>query len=177
MGPLRDLLVDLGYLAYSHRAVPREQVRLLGEILAMDRSDHSHHYLPTSHSIQLESITSKRIWELLADARSLGMPLVEAGKQSRPVTLHREAAEFALDLGRSADGLVLRPQVSVGDGQPVLAASRLLGSPAHGIAWWQETTQAAPTSTRTLRLGRLATRSTTRCAGSCTSSHCGSAAR
>ena len=64
----------------------------------------------------------------------MGLPLIQAGRNALPVTLHAEAADLALDASRSTPGLMLRPELRVGEERPALDATLLVGSPAHGIA-------------------------------------------
>jgi len=146
---------NVGYRSYSRRGIAPECLRLLTEIMAMDSSGPSAYYGGASHAIYLESIASRRIWDLLAEARDLGLPLVHAGKQAPPVTVCDDTADLVLDLSRSATGLALRSQVTVGRERPALEAALLLGDPVHGIAWWQADGEPEPRPNSGLRLARF----------------------
>ncbi|MBA3294146.1 MAG: DEAD/DEAH box helicase [Geodermatophilaceae bacterium] len=146
---------SVGYLSYSRRDIAPEYLRLLTEIMAMDSSGPSAYYGGASHAIYLESLASRRIWDLLAEARDIGMPLVHAGKQAPPVAVYDDDADLVLDLSRSATGLVLRSQVIVGRERPALDAALLLGDPVHGIAWWQADGELEPRPNSGLRLARF----------------------
>jgi hypothetical protein len=146
---------NIGYVSCSRRGLAPEHLRLFNEILAMDSSRSSTYYGGPSRAIYLESIDSRRIWDLLAEAGTLGLPLVHAGRRALPVTLYPEAADLVMDVSRSRRGLILRPQIRVGEERPTLDAALLLGNPAHGIAWWQAAGEDAPLPTSSLRLARL----------------------
>jgi len=65
------------------------------------------------------------------------LPLVQAGKDSSPVSVFREPAEVGLDLRRIDGSLDLRAHITAGGERLRPGWSMLLGEPAHGIAWWQ----------------------------------------
>jgi len=148
---------NLSYLGYSRRGIPCEHLRLLSEIMAMDSSGPSVYYGGTNQAIYLETLSSRRLWDLFAEARDVGLPLVHASKQALPVTVHRDAADLILDVTRSATGLVLRSDVVAGRERPSRDAALLLGDPAHGIAWWQTDCEAEPRPNSGLRLARFTT--------------------
>ncbi len=64
------------------------------------------------------------------------MPLVQSGRPARPVTLHTSLAEAALDVRRDGSGLRLQPRVTVDDRAVYLDGALLIGTPVHGVAWW-----------------------------------------
>ncbi len=148
---------NIGYVSYSLRGIAPEHLRLLNEIMAMDSSSSLSYYGGASRTIALESIGSRRIWDLLDEARTLGLPLVQAGRKAPPVTLYPEAADLVMDARRDAPGLMLRPQLRVGAERPAPEATLLVGSPAHGIAWWQAETEDAAQPYQRLRLARVST--------------------
>ncbi len=139
------------------------QRRLLEEIRAL--STVSTRYVGSyaasgygGQTITLDTIASRRLWDVLNEARALGLPLVQPGKHAPPVHVAAEPAEVALVVRRSAEGLAVEPRISV-EGRRVLpSSSLLLGDPAHGIAWWQHVDEpAAGQNNRRLRLAPLAT--------------------
>src|SRR5262249_49847921 len=133
-------------------------VRLLGEILRLAPSGAGDYYYGyAQQTVYLESITSRRIWDVLAEARELGLPLVLAGPRGRAVALAAEPARLSLQVARTGSDLDLEPRIEVAGAPVELGASVLLGEPAHGIAWWQVQgePEAAPKD-RVLRLAPLA---------------------
>jgi superfamily II DNA or RNA helicase len=148
---------NLGYARYSRSPMHARHLRLLGEILHLASGTSSGYYGYHQQTLFLESIPSRRIWDLLAEARELGLPLVQAGNRATPVTLHAGPARLSLAVGRAVSGLDLEPRITVDGTQVVLAASLLLGEPAHGIAWWQTPDEPEPQPKhRVLRLAPLA---------------------
>jgi len=152
---------NLGYARYSRSATHARHVRLLGEILHLASGSFSGYYGYDGYHSQptlfLETVSSRRIWDLLAEARELGLPLVQAGSRATPVVLHAGSARPSLQVARAASGLDLEPRIEVDGTQVVLASSLLLGEPAHGIAWWQTMDEPEPQPKhRILRLARLA---------------------
>ena len=149
---------DLDYGSYSRRhQVPPEHLQLLEEIRAMGSAGAQPYYGSQNAAIQLESIASKRIWDLLCEARALGLPLVQTGKLAHPVTLSREPAALVLDMSRNRKGLVVQPEVVVGEQRPSPEASLLLGNPAHVIAWWRCAGSGPTAPSPSLRLAAFAT--------------------
>ncbi len=147
----------LGYNHYARSPVHARHRRLLGEILQLASGASSGYYGHLQHTVFLESISSRRIWDLLDEARELGLPLVQAGSRAAPVILHAGPARPSLAVGRAASGLDLEPRIVVDGTQVLLAASLLLGEPAHGIAWWQTPDEPEPQpKCRILRLAPLA---------------------
>jgi superfamily II DNA or RNA helicase len=104
-------------------------------------------------AVWLESISSRRVWDLLRQAQELGLPLVGAGRRAGPVSLEAAEAELVLDLSRTGRGLRLTPGLRVGVEQIPLPSSRLVGSPAHGVAWWDGPAASSPAPA--LHLARL----------------------
>jgi superfamily II DNA or RNA helicase len=148
---------SLDYLAYRGRNARRatNKVLVLKELLALSRvAGNRSSWGYTEEVVKLESINSRRLWDLLLEARDLGVPLLQAGRATVPVTLHRKPAQVAMDLTRGRSGLSLQAQLSF-DGEPLSPEmSLLIGHPAHGIAWWSEGTQSSPSR---LSLAPLAT--------------------
>jgi hypothetical protein len=85
---------------------------------------------------------SRRVWDLLREARDLQVPLLGTARRSPPVTLHPSAAAFSLDVRRAGGGLDVHPHVEVDGHQVPLASALLVGRPAHGLAWWDDAAAA-----------------------------------
>jgi superfamily II DNA or RNA helicase len=136
-------------MAYAgSTATSARHLRLLKEIHALYSS------APGFYGYQrdvpfLEAAPSRRIWDLLAEATELGLPLVQPGRGSPPVVLSTTPAEPFLEIGRSPSGLSVVPKIILDGAGLDLAAAVLIGDPAHGIAWWDG---AAPARARALHL-------------------------
>ncbi|HEX3981780.1 MAG TPA: SNF2-related protein [Acidimicrobiales bacterium] len=136
---------NLEYLSYGRARNPRvgEQIALAQELLALSRlSTRQTRYSYHDDVVWLEAINSRRLWDLLGEARDRGLPLIQAGRRADPVTIHSIPATVTLDVSRSDLGLRLQAQVTVDDEPVPLASSVLIGTPVHGIAWWDEPTAA-----------------------------------
>jgi superfamily II DNA or RNA helicase len=115
-----------------------ERLSVVKELLALSRLSPHRYYGQAEPEVRLEAINSRRLWDLLREARDLQVPLLSSARQSRPVTLRSALAVATLDVTRVGTDLRLRPYVDVGDEHVRLASSVLLGRPAHGLAWWDE---------------------------------------
>jgi superfamily II DNA or RNA helicase len=114
-----------------------EQIALLKELLALSRVQVSRYYSRyNDEGVWLESINSRRVWDLLAEAEVLGLPLVGAGRRPSHVTLCPVRGEARMDVTRTPEGIDIQPRVVVGDIEVPTGTALLVGSPAHGIAWW-----------------------------------------
>jgi superfamily II DNA or RNA helicase len=116
------------------------QVALLREILALANLSSSRRYYSSDDAVWLESISSRRIWDLFDEAQGLGIPLVCAGREGAPAVVHRADAVPVLDASTGAKGITLRPLLEVEGAEvpfpdgPWLA----VGDPPHGIAWLEQ---------------------------------------
>jgi superfamily II DNA or RNA helicase len=148
---------NLSYARHSLSGSYARHVRLLEELLKLAAQNSSGYYYHHQPTVLLESIRSRRVWDLLAEARELGLPLVQAGKRATPVTLFAEPAQVSVAVRRDTAGLELEPRLVAGGAEVVPGSSLLLGEPAHGIAWWQTPDEAEPQPRdRVLRLAPLA---------------------
>ena len=149
----------LDYFAYGRRRSARfdAQLQLLKELLALSQVSASRpgQWGYQDETVRLEAIASRRLWDLLGEARALGLPLIQAGRGARPVTLLPAAAEVTIDVTRTATGLRAEPRIGSDTLRLPLETSMLIGRPAHGIAWWDELT-APSGGTQTGGLGLAA---------------------
>ncbi len=142
---------NIDYLAGGRGRVRQatEQLLVIKELLALSRlASRRSYYSYNDDMVSLEAINSRRLWDLLGEARDLRLPMVQAGRHAQPVTLHRSTAAPALDVTRSDAALRLRPRIAIDDHDIELASSLLIGSPAHGIAWWNDRSPAATEAPR-----------------------------
>ena len=149
---------SLGYAQIGHGARGERHRRLLNEILLLSRSAERHYYgYHQQATVFLDDFPSRRIWDLLAEAEEIGLPLVAAGKASAPVTIARAPARVSLQANRTGDGLELVPALMVDSVAVAAQCSVLLGQPPHGVAWWGVHNGPVPAAKdRVLRLASLA---------------------
>ncbi len=127
-------LDHLGY-GTANSARLRHDIALLKELRAL-------HGLwvppyPYHDDVWLESVGSRRLWGLLGDAEQAGMPLLCAGRGDLPVQLAATPVEAAVDVTRHGDELRVRPRLVAGPDEVAEGRMVWIGSPAHGLAWWQ----------------------------------------
>jgi superfamily II DNA or RNA helicase len=120
------------------RADP-QHLRLLSELATMDASGYGGYggYDGRAQTLHLDTVPTRRVWDLFAEAGTLGLPLVLAGKGNGAVNLSADAATLSVDVSRDGDELVVTPVVTAGDERPLDGGFLLIGTPAHGIAWWR----------------------------------------
>jgi superfamily II DNA or RNA helicase len=152
---------NLDYFRYGPTKTPQaaERLLLVKEILALSRlTNRRSIYSYSDEVVRLETINSRRLWDLLGEARALGLPLLQSGRNAQPITFLPTPVAVTIDVTRVEAGLRVEPRIGI-ENQPLpLERSMLIGSPAHGIAWWDE----PPSSTRSthalgLGLAALAT--------------------
>jgi superfamily II DNA or RNA helicase len=132
---------SLDYFRYGPAQTPRaaEQLQLVKELLALSRlTSRRSVYSYSDEVVRLETINSRRLWDLLGEARAVGLPLLQSGRNARPVTFLPTDAEVTIDVTRAESGLRVEPRIGTKDQHLPLETSMLIGSPAHGIAWWDE---------------------------------------
>jgi superfamily II DNA or RNA helicase len=149
---------SLGYSRYGRGPAAERHRQLLHEIVMLSVSgDDRHYYGYPQHAIFLDEFESRRIWDLLAEAEEIGLPLVPAGKSAAAVTMSRESARMSVRADRVDDELVLVPTLLVDDVPVAPECSALVGQPAHGLVWWGGRGDPAPQPRdRVLRFAPLA---------------------
>lgn len=148
---------NLGYAFYGRTAPDQRHRRLLNEIRLLSVVDEQHYYGYGKQAIYLDEFASRRIWDLLAEAVEIGLPLVQAGKTAGPVTVGRTSVRVSVRVERIDGALTLSPELT-DEGVPVAPeCAVLVGQPAHGIGWWGVRGEPEPTARdRVLRLAPLA---------------------
>jgi superfamily II DNA or RNA helicase len=137
---------SLEYFSYGRRRSARfgEQLLVVKELLALSRlSGGQNTYSYTDEVVRLEAINSRRLWDLLGEARGLGIPLIQAGRPAQPLAFLPTVAAVTIDVTRTGSGLRAQPRIGTDAVDLPLETSMLIGRPAHGIAWWDGT---GPTS-------------------------------
>ncbi len=156
--------VDYLGTSWFRRSIPVSHIPVLKElralaVLAVSHSSYSSYSSHSNEDVWLDEIASRRVWDLLGEAQRVGLPLVGAGRTAVPVTVHRAEAELFLDATATPDasGVVLQPRLSVGAlDVPVLAGASLpIGTPPHGIAWWDGAARRSSAETPPLSFARL----------------------
>ncbi len=151
-------------LAYSFRSgSPRTRghVDLLRELLALaDAEKHDpygyRYYGSAQRVLYLDEFRSPRVWDILSDAQEAGLPMVQGSRATSLVTVAAQPVQFSVRADRDDTGLRLRPVLA--DGAEIIdpGTSILVGSPAHGIAWWATTGQVSTKDPVMLRIAPLA---------------------
>ena len=125
-------------LAYRRGGFRADHVRLLRAMQLVDATSTGGFGRHDDQWVYLDSFDLPVLWELLAEAQRTALPLVQAGRTERPVTISPAPAEVSLDVHGSEDGLRLSGSVVV-DGHAVgLERFGFIGSEPHGIYWWPE---------------------------------------
>jgi superfamily II DNA or RNA helicase len=140
-------------------AVADQHRRILKEILLLSTAgdrQYGYGYRTAPAVIPLDTFGSRRIWDLLAEAEELGLPLVQAGRPVRPVVVCRTPVQMIIRAERVDGDLVLAPELGV-DGMLITPGSAILiGHPAHGVVFWQPPRPSESASTgRVLRLAAV----------------------
>ncbi|MGH9045348.1 MAG: SNF2-related protein, partial [Acidimicrobiales bacterium] len=131
----------LEYFTYGRSVRHRtaEHLRVLTELLGLSRlSSRGYYYSARPDAVWLQTINSRRLWDLLIEARDLQLPLLGSGRNPLPVDLRPRPARVTIDVTRADSGLELRPEVRSDDEDVPLASSLLIGESGHGIAWCRD---------------------------------------
>lgn len=148
---------SLGYHYQRRNSQGERHQRLLTEIVMLSSVGERQYYGYGKQVIHLDEFASRRIWDLLAEAEQIGLPLVQAGKSAGPVSISRAPVRASIRAERVDGALMLRPEL-LADGVPVAPdCAVLVGQPAHGIGWWGVRGAPEPSAReRVLRLAPLA---------------------
>lgn len=134
---------NLDYFNYriSRSAHATERLLLVKEVLALSRlASRRISYGHSDEAVMLEGINSRRLWDLLGEARTLGLPMLQSGRNAEPITLASEPVTVTIDVIRGKSGLRVQPRIET-DGVILAPGNSLfIGSPAHAVAWWAEPT-------------------------------------
>jgi superfamily II DNA or RNA helicase len=136
-------------------AAAKRQLRLLHELLLLATDPKTMYYgYGRENVLWLETVPTRRVWDLLGEATEAGLPLVQADRHGSPVVVCSAGATPALHVRRTDAGLELAARLEAGD-RPVPGDSLLLlGRPRHGVAWWDPTPSSSG-ATRSLRLAPI----------------------
>jgi superfamily II DNA or RNA helicase len=149
--------LEYAYVPASPRAQHRVDLLLELSSLAavdvqLDPRGYSY-YGSTQRVIYLDQFYSRRVWDVLAEAREAGLPFVESGKAATPISVSARPVRFSVRADRADADLRLRPVLLHGADVIDPARSVMIGDPAHGVAWWGVLEQDDP---ETLRLAPTA---------------------
>jgi superfamily II DNA or RNA helicase len=129
----------LGYTTLRSPEARRHR-QLLSEMLALYNSAassfHYGGYGYQQQSVFLDAVPSRRMWDLLAEARDAGLPLVQAGRGAGAVVVGRWPVEMSFNADRVDGDLTLTPRLMDEDTRIAAECTLLIGEPAHGLAWW-----------------------------------------
>ncbi|MBJ7608125.1 MAG: DEAD/DEAH box helicase [Candidatus Dormibacteraeota bacterium] len=127
---------SLEYRSAVLNNVPPEQVQVLRDILALHHNSRYGSFAP-GQQVYVDALQSRRVWDVLADAQSLGLPLLMAGHGEERVVMSDAMAIASLDVTNQGGSLTVAPSIMVGEQRIAPGASLLIGHPsAHGVAWW-----------------------------------------
>lgn len=99
----------------------------------------------------LEAFESRRFWDLLRDARDMGVVLLSDLRPPRPIDVVSDPIDVVVDVRERNGDLELRTML-VGRDVGATRAATVIGQPAHGVLWWD-----GETGKSTMHLGTLAT--------------------
>lgn len=106
-------------------------------------------YATTGRWINAEKIDSALLWQLLEQARQVGIQFV-GSRKATTVTV-RHGATVGLDMLAQTDGgLHLRPRAEADGVALDPAAIGMLGAPSHGLFWWDGGKANEPSLQKTL---------------------------
>ena len=148
-----------GYVPDSPRA--QHHVDLLAELLALADDEggdpYGYRYYGSGQRIvYLDEFRSRRVWDVLTEAREAGLPLVQSGRAASPVQVSARPVRLAMRADRVAADLRLRPTLVDGAARIDPEKLVMVGQPAHGVAWWGTTGPGSSTDSGTLRLAPVA---------------------
>ncbi len=139
------------YYGYQAEAFRPEQVRWMRTFAAIYAIEGSQ---VTSTHLPLDQFHSPLLWQLLAEARDIGVALV-AAKSGDAVVIH-DPVSISMDLRAHDGGLRLAPHVAL-SGETISPDHRslgMIGQPGHGVFWWDPST--GPGTTTASRVFHLA---------------------
>jgi superfamily II DNA or RNA helicase len=116
-------------------SLDRGQLRVLSALHALQYAARPY-YATAAPWLPIDAFPDRALWDLLADAANVGLPLVSAAAQQDPVLVSSLPAGLELDIRRVSDGLTLRPTVLLGDEPLARGTFAFIGNPAHGIYTW-----------------------------------------
>ena len=108
---------------------------IVRELLAVSRVSRPQSYA-YHDDVWLEDIASRRLWDILRDARDAGVPLLSSTRPPHSVTVESVPAVVMMDVRRREADVALEPSIDVSDVRVPTDSSRLIGDPAHGVVWW-----------------------------------------
>jgi superfamily II DNA or RNA helicase len=135
----------LDYFSYRMSRTPRSQEHLavLKELRALSRlATGASSWGYSNEVVSLESISSRRLWDVLGAARAAGIPMMLPGRPGEPVTIITETVSVTLNVSRDESGLLVVPRLDVGGANLAVQHGLFIGNPAHGLAFWTLTSGA-----------------------------------
>ena len=112
-----------------------ERRGLLMELLMLGMNGREH-YGSAPNVIELTSVRSRRIWDVLAEAEEMGLAMTRAGQSTGPVLVSREPVRLTVQAQRQGADIVMTPALAAGNEVIDRDNQVLIGSPAHGVIWW-----------------------------------------
>ncbi len=137
--------VDRGWYGQGYQERTSERVAVARELLVLSRLSSptsAYRYSSGDEAVWLDSFASRRVWDLLRQATDVGVPLLRAGRSGLPVVMEGAPAQVVVDMADpdpgagDGTGMEIRARIEAGGRVVSLEAAVLVGSPAHGVAWW-----------------------------------------
>ncbi len=130
--------------------------RVLAGIVRLHAVDSRWGYGGNDTWIQLLTLNSPGIWELLDEAVEVDLPMFTLDQGQLPVVVSQTPAELTIEVGRREPGLEISPEIRLA-GVPVPRERCLfLGEPGHGVVSWTNARNGWPAEIVLARLDRAA---------------------
>ena len=143
---------NLGYAGYGRQRADPAQLDWLTSVAAVANPASARYYGSTPAWINLEEASGAAIWDLLARAAEMGVPLVGSGRNPQPVTIAAEPADIVLDIVRRGGDIGLEAVILAGNESEEAGPCLMLGEPIRALATWPEHAENTPLRERTITL-------------------------
>lgn len=128
--------LDLSYFVRQAAPFIQEHVDVIKELISMaSGANNNYRYSRSDSPILLQGIKSKRLWDLLREARDIHLPLLMAGKSALVVSVYQLPVAISIDVTRDDATLNVEPRIVWNSERLELSSCCMIGSPSHGIAW------------------------------------------
>jgi superfamily II DNA or RNA helicase len=94
------------------------------------------YYGSIPNAIDLTSVRSRRIWDVLGEVEEMGLALMQAGRTAEPVLISREPARLTVRARRQGADILMTPTLATGAETVDRDNHVLVGNPPHGVIWW-----------------------------------------
>ncbi|SDO59260.1 Superfamily II DNA or RNA helicase, SNF2 family [Nakamurella panacisegetis] len=148
---------NLGYASYGRQRADPTQLDWFTSVAAVAGPSASRYYGATPAWIHLEESSGAAIWDLLARAADLGIPLIGSGRTPQPVSIAEEPADIVVDIVRRGADIGLEAVILAGNESDDAGPCLMLGEPIRALATWPADQDRTPLRERTVRLASFRT--------------------